>query len=162
MGGEWSGWAVARRGGSGLNARGGHTTRKDDAEYDVGARFLPFDGNNAHEATPSESVASCALHKVGWGKGGRGRGGEGERKRGWVTLCYHCYNYRGGWRDYRGMVDSERRDGQPQAVLVHRGSGGGGQQEQPAAAAVGAGEGRGRAGGQGIMTMTYRNPQSWQ
>ena len=80
-GGECSGWAVARRGGSGLNARGGHTTRKDDAEYDVGARFLPFDGNNAHEATPSESVASCALHKVGWGKG---VGGEGERKRGWV------------------------------------------------------------------------------
>ena len=87
---------------------------------------------------------------------------DGEWLRSWITLCYHCYNYRGGWRDYRGMVDSERRDGQPQAVLVHRGSGGGGQQEQPAAAAVGAGEGRGRAGGQGIMTMTYRNPQSWQ
>ena len=79
MGGECSGWAVARRGGSGLNARGGLATRKDDAEYDVGARFLPFDGNNAHEATPSESVASCALHKVGWG---RGEGEEGERGRG--------------------------------------------------------------------------------
>ena len=25
------------------------------------------------------------------------------------TLCYNCYNYRGGWREYCGLVDSERR-----------------------------------------------------
>ena len=53
----------------GFIKRGGQTTRKDDAS------FLPFDGNNAHEVTPSEGVTSCALHRVGWGKGGRHRVG---------------------------------------------------------------------------------------
>ena len=24
-----------------------------------------------------------------------------------IALCLDCYNYRGGWRDYRGTVDSE-------------------------------------------------------
>ena len=111
MGGECSGWAVARRGGSGLNARGGHTTRKDDAEYDVGARFLPFDGNNAHEATPSESVASCALHKVGWG----GAGGRGVLLVGW----------RGRARFAMPWMVGEGNGGGVQGGLLQGGEGGG-------------------------------------
>ena len=54
-------------------------------QYDVGARFLPFDGNNAHEATPSKSVAPCALHKVGWGRGGWGEGVRGRGRGGGST-----------------------------------------------------------------------------
>ena len=26
----------------------------------------------------------------------------------WVCLCDNCFNYRGGWRNYMGLVDAER------------------------------------------------------
>ena len=31
----------------------------------------------------------------------------------WVALCDHCYNYKGGWRNYMGMVASEKRAAYP-------------------------------------------------
>ena len=28
----------------------------------------------------------------------------------WTALCYNCYSYRGGWRDYCGLVEKQPRE----------------------------------------------------
>ena len=28
----------------------------------------------------------------------------------WTALCHNCYNYRGGWRDYCGLVEKQPRE----------------------------------------------------
>jgi hypothetical protein len=42
--------------------------------------------------------------EAGKGKSGKGKSGKASAR---IALCLDCYNYRGGWRDYRGTVDSE-------------------------------------------------------
>ena len=38
----------------------------------------------------------------------------------WTALCHSCYNYRGGWREYCGLVDSHRgRYSRLHLVLEH-------------------------------------------
>ena len=34
----------------------------------------------------------------------------------WVALCDGCFDFRGGWREYRGMVESERAADYPCAT----------------------------------------------
>ena len=34
----------------------------------------------------------------------------------WVALCDGCFDFRGGWREYRGMVESERAADYPWAT----------------------------------------------
>ena len=87
--GKWGGFAVGYRD-IGMPQR----IRKECAEE----RYC-CDKVLCEECSPRSASSKVFVTKISPGSG-------------WEkvhTLLYNCYNYRGGWREYCGLVDSERR-----------------------------------------------------